>query len=760
MSKLPVFSPVVWLAGLVAARIVAAIPAYSHLTRRASFFVGNMDPKLINAQDRSRARPVPLHTSVAFRRMIRSVLPHRKLVFSGIAASIVYALLHSVSIFAALPVLRVMLDDEGLHGWSDRQLAEKRLGVQLAFPGEKSGEDDAILIVRQIEPTSPLAGSAIRVGDLIVSLNGEQPGAKAWLKRVAFAEVGEEIRFKTRSAEGTTAQPYSVIAAEYPLKLRVARDVLSFIPRDPSGSNRLTVLKYVLVWLVLVVMSANACRFAGEYWVRLGVLRGVMDLRRQLYKKVLRLPMSRFSRDTGDMVTRFVQDIQEIQRGLMSLFGKTIREPFKAGFILLWALALDWRLTLAMFVIAPGAVLVFWKTGSSVKKANKKLLRGYGAMISALSGTLASINIVKAYTGEAAERRRLWQVDRSMFRQQKKIIRLEAMLSPLIEVVAIVLVAGGAVWLGKRVIGGEIDLSVFGTLVVALGMLFDPLRKLADVYTRVMRSGAGAERLFELLDAPEETEPDKTGQKLESFTDSIEFRGVTFTYPESDHPALCEIDLKVCCGETIALVGRNGSGKSTLMGLLTRFYDPSDGQILLDGVDLRSYALRSLRRNIGLVTQDAVVFPIPLADNIAYGTRNVSRERVMDAARRAFADEFIRQTPQGYDTVPGEMGRTLSGGQRQRISIARAILRDPPILIFDEATSQVDSESEQRIQAALKDFAQERTTFIVAHRLSTIRFADRIVVLDEGRIIDNGTHEELSERCSFYRGLCETQLQA
>ncbi|MEE9293442.1 MAG: ABC transporter ATP-binding protein [Phycisphaerae bacterium] len=721
-----------------------------------------MDHLLIDANDRTRAKKVPL-ASPAFARMLRTVVPHRRIVITGVLVSIVYAMLHSVSILGALPILKVLLEEEGLHGWADRSMAGARTGLHLAV--RDAGADDTAapaLVVVKTAADSELHAQGLRPGHQIVTLDGAPVPPREWLRRVASADGAQPIHFQTSTAGhqagAESAVDYHVVPAGAAWQLRTAYRLTGLIPRDTTQSARITALKYVLTAVIILVIAANLCRFAGEYLVRLGVLRAMMDLRRALYKKVLRLPMSSFTRDTGDMVTRFVQDIQEVQRGLMSLFGKTLREPFKAAFILMAAFALDWRITLTMVVVGPPAMLLFWKTGTSIKKANKKLLRGFGAMLGVLSRTLNSINIVKAYTTENVERRRLWRVDRKMFRQHLKIIRLEAMISPLLEVLGVIVVSGVTLWLGSRVISRQIDPATFGSLVFILAMLFDPLRKLADVYTRIMRSAAGADRLFELLDAKEESELHAGTHVVESLQSEIEYRDVSFTYPEADQPALSRVSLTVRQGETVALVGRNGSGKTTLVNLLARFYDPQQGSILIDGVDLREITLRSLRKLIGLVTQETVVFPISLADNIAYGSRNGSLESVVDAARRAYADEFIRQTPQGYDTIPGEMGKTLSGGQRQRIAIARAILRDAPILIFDEATSQIDSESEQKIQAAVKQFAHDRTTIIIAHRLSTIRFADRIVVLEAGRIIDTGNHDELLQRCKLYHGLCETQL--
>jgi ABC-type multidrug transport system fused ATPase/permease subunit len=491
----------------------------------------------------------------------------------------------------------------------------------------------------------------------------------------------------------------------------------------------------------------------------------------------------------------------------MALFGNLIREPLKAVAIVIWALWLDWRITLAMLLAGPIAMLIFWRVGESVRKANKKLLRGYGLMIGALSATLQTANVVKAYTAENAERRRFFRIDRKMLAQQKKLVRLDASLSPVLEVLATVAVCGLIIWLGGHVIGGSLDRSRFIALVITLAMMFDPLRKIADVYTRVQRSAAGSARLFDIFDIPEESGGTDSHLELPPLREQIEFRNVSFAYPlaaplpgssgnGTPRPvasglvpgapndvasgfipgaprgtgeatlastaapkwALERVNLTIRKGETVAVVGPNGSGKTTLVGMLLRFYDPDQGALLFDGVDIRRVNLRSLRRQFALVTQEAVIFADSIAANIAYGKRGARRAEIEEAARRAYAADFIRLLPQEFATVVGERGSTLSGGERQRLAIARAILREAPILIFDEATSQVDSESEQKIQIALKEFAARRTTFIVAHRLSTIKFANRIIVMDAGRIVDSGTHEELLTRCPFYHGLCETQL--
>ncbi len=694
----------------------------------------------------------------AFVRMARTLLPHRKLLIVGVVMSIFYAAFHSVSILGALPILKLLLEEEGLHGWVDRTTAGMRIGALVVVEQQDDPDNPIALVVARVDSGSLAAEVGLSGGDRIVSINGERATPRVLMQSIANADTAADLSLKARDAGDEAVIQGTIRPAPLPWEWRLGRQMVGLLPDGQSPADRMSALTLVLSAVVALVILANASRFVSEYALGRGVMRAMMDLRRSLYEKVLRLPMSRFSRDTGDLVSRFIQDVQDVQRGMMSLFGKSIREPLKGIFLLATALFLDWRITITMLIVTPLAVLFFWWVGSKIKKANRKLLRGYGDMVGQLSETMSAISVVKAYTTENTERKRLWQLDRRMFRQQLKLVRLDAAMSPTLEVLGVVVISAAALWLGSRVIELEMDPAKFGTLVVLLGMMTDPIRKLADAYTKVLRSSAGADRLFEILDAEDETQVVQGRVNVDNVATDIRFAGITFTYPGMDTPALQDINLTVARGETIALVGRNGSGKSTLVNLLPRFYDPQYGCVTVDGQDIREVNLKSLRKLIGLVTQETILFPISLADNISYGSRNGSRERVIDAAKRAYADEFIRDKPQGYDTVAGDMGRTLSGGQRQRIAIARAILRDAPILIFDEATSQIDSESEKKIQAAVHEFAKDRTTFIIAHRMSTIRDADRIVVMDAGRIIDIGPHDELIGRCKLYRGLCETQL--
>ncbi len=714
-----------------------------------------MKAQLITAQDHHRAPSASLR-SPYFRRMLSLIWPHRRFVLIGLLASVGFALFNAAGVAGLVPILKVLISEEGLHGWVDRSVAEECLRAEFNI----YSTDDKAAVVQRLKGGSPLYEAGVRQTHLIVAVNGERVSAVDLFRRIAQTSAHGTVRIGFVPMNAPEAAPVSADVAlqSVPFRWRMVQSVAELLPRAQTRGDTARTLRYVLLVVGAAVVLSNLFRFFAQYFISVGVFRGMMDLRRKLYRQVLRLPMSFFVRDVSDIVSRFVQDVQEIQQGLNALFGRMLREPMRAAAIAAVALFLNWRLTLVMFVVAPFAVLIFSYVGRRIRKANRRLLRGYGHMIGALEITLKAIPIIRAYTSENAERKRLWQIDRRMFQQQVKIAALDAFLRPMLEVLGVVALLIVTGWLGSKVLRDEIKTDEFAALVAVLGMMFEPLRTLGELYGRVQRSAAGAQRIFGVLDSPVEQETMQGAIVLPPLSRRIEFRNVTFTYPEGAKPALRGADLSVAAGEVVAIVGPNGSGKTTLMNLLLRFYDPQEGHVLIDGNDIRNVTLRSLRHQISLVTQDALIFPVSMFDNIAYGAADATDEAVHSAARRAYADEFIRALPNGYDTISGERGCTLSGGQRQRLSIARAVLRDAPILIFDEATSQIDAESEQKIQAALKEFSSGRTTFVIAHRLSTIKFADRIVVLDEGRVVDTGRHEELLVRCPLYQMLCRTQL--
>ncbi len=707
-----------------------------------------MDPKLVAVESKEQRKDRALRPR-ELRRIIALTWSYRKTLAVGLLVTVLFASLHTLSLVGVYPVFQILLEREGLSSYVNRTLASERLGVEFAPP-----DDSAILRVQKIDQDSPVE---LQTFDVVA--DPENRTVAVLLHDLAHAEDGATVEILAGPTR-ETVEPLTVVPGALDRKMRLLQWGGSFIPADSdTDSGKLRLLVGILVGLVVMVLISNVFRYVGEVMIARAILRTLMGLRARLYERTLHLPMSFFAgQPTADLVTRFVQDIQEIQRGLLTLFGKFIREPLRAAFILSAALFFDWRITLAMVAVAPIALAIFLLVGRSVKKANRKLLEAYGMMIGALTTSLQSLRVVKAYTAEDHERDRLRAVDWRMFRQQLKLAKLQAFVSPMMESLGVMAGSLVTVWLASRVLSRELDLAHFTTLGFILANLLDPLRKLTDVYVRVQRSTAGAERIFQVLDQPVESDLSSSATELQPLQRSIEFSDVTFTYPGADEPALRNVNLSIAQGETVAIVGPNGCGKTTLVSMLPRFFSPDSGVVTYDGLDLREATLRSLRMQISLVSQEAIIFAGTPVENIAFGVPEVDRERAEEAAVRAFADEFIRAIPGGYEAALGERGSTLSGGQRQRLVIARAIYRNAPILIFDEATSQIDSESERKIQAAVSDFSQGRTTLVIAHRLSTIQHADRIIVMDGGRVIDGGPHRELFERCSLYRTLCQTQF--
>ena len=490
-------------------------------------------------------------------------------------------------------------------------------------------------------------------------------------------------------------------------------------------------------------------------------LRVVRDLRDDLFARLMRLPLSFFHRHrAGELISRATNDVQIANKCVNVSFTNLVRDPIFVLMYLGAALVISWRLTLIALTVLPLSLLAIVQIGRRLRRYSHRQQEKLANLTAILQETVSGVRVVKAFAMERYETDRFWRESRRLYRDMFKIARMQSISSPLTEQLSVV-VGLFILWYGGRqVLSGAEQLppDLFILFLVSIFSLVHPIKELSGVNNGIQEGMAAAERIFAVLDAPSETTTDARARDLGPVRGEVVFDHVTFAYDPGE-PVLRDIDLRVAPGEIVALVGASGAGKSTLVDLIPRFYDPQEGRLLIDGHDAREFTLGSLRRAMGIVTQEVILFNDTVRANIAYGLADVSDARIEAAARAANAHEFILQMPRGYDTVIGDRGVKLSGGQRQRLSIARAILRDPPILIFDEATSALDTESELLVQEAIDRLVRNRTTFVIAHRLSTIQSADRIHVLKDGRIVQTGTHAELLAQEGPYRVLHDLQFR-
>lgn len=713
-----------------------------------------------NPNDSKAMKQPRIVTFLHFRRLLRYSLRHKRYLLPTMLCILLVAVTYSASIGSILPVLTVMIQEDGLHGQVHRYILRERLRCELSryrsLGTDAEAVPDGAARVTLLKESSALHAGGVREGDYISGVDGEPANAF----RISEVLSGPR-REHTLTVHRTTEDAGRQVSVTFPalgLEQRAMFGVVGVVPGGTAPEDRWESLKVVLTILFVIVIVGSVARVISGYLIVLINTRVIIDIRREMFYHVLRLPMSRFSESTADKMSMFVQDMNDVYRGLMNFFQKVVMEPFKAIGVVAFALYLDWRLTLFAMLGAPFLVVLFRKFGKRIRRANKKLLIGYGLMMGRLKATLTGMRVVKAYTRENYERLKMLRIDRNMLRQQLHMGFIEALTSPFMELVGFMAAAAAILYFGHRVLFQDTPPQNFIAMLGALAAIFDPIRKLSTVYPKLQRANAAAARIFELIDSPCEYDNEAGKPDLSRFSSSIEFDHVTFTYPGKEEPAVRDFTLTVKKGETVAIVGPNGSGKTTALSLLVRFFAYDKGHIRIDGQDIMAVSLHSLRKQFSLITQESVIFPDTVRANIAYGRPNATPEEIEAASRQAFADEFIREMPRGYDAALGEEGANLSGGQRQRIAIARSILRNAPILIFDEATSQVDPDSERKIHRALESFLDGRTAFIIAHRYSTIRNADRIVVMDDGRIADVGTHDQLFASCPLYRRLYENQF--
>ncbi len=668
-----------------------------------------------------------------FLRALRFAWPYRYRLSISFACALLAAGLWSLNFTALWPILKIFGTGQNLQTWVDVSI-------------EKCQKE-------QIDPNKK------KIDEL------HEKSAKIERER-----VGEELdKFKRHTAREMAKVETDLKSAHDELyRYHIAKRFIdNYCPTDKFQT---------LVWVLLVVVGAVCIRGFFEFWQEslVGAVVNLcqFDLRNLFFRKAIHLDMSHFT-DVGssDMMTRFTTDVDTLSTGMKTAYGKVVAEPLKAVACIAVAAWINWPLTLTCLVLVPIALLVLTRFGRMMKRATRHLLEGMGSIYKILAEVFQGIRIVKAFAREPRERRRFRKTTREFFKKAMWVATLDAMTSPIIEVmtvvaVAIVFLIGAFMVLEKptSILGipladQPLEAETLMQLYALLAASADPIRRLSSVYTRIQSGCAAADRVFHYIDKEPNIINNLNAPIMERHQDDIELRNVCFSYAPGQ--VLLEgIDLHIKHGEIVAFVGKNGCGKTTLLNLIPRFYDPDHGSILIDGIDIRTVNMRSLRKQIAIVTQDMFLFDDTIFSNIAYSHPHATREQVEAAARKAQAHDFIlNELPLGYDTTVGAEGKKLSGGQRQRICLARAFLADPAILILDEFTSQNDPEAEIFLHRTMHEQRDGRTILLITHRMHTLEIADRIVVLDEGRVVACGTHLELLKTCPIYQRLYDVQQQ-
>ena len=533
--------------------------------------------------------------------------------------------------------------------------------------------------------------------------------------------------------------------------------VYHFLQTTIAEYGKVQALGWICVGIITAVILKNLFLYLSWYFlapIRNAVTRKYSKL---LYDKILQLPIGYFTEQRkGDILSRSSNDIAELENSIIGALEGMIKEPLNIIGIIIVLFAISVKLTLFVFVLLPLAGFVVGRIGRSLKKQTNKAQVKWGEIMSQMEETLSGLRIIKAFNAETRVKKSFYGLIDEIFLIKNKILYRRDLASPLSESLGVIILCCVLWFGGKLVLSGEIlSGSSFIGYVALFSQIINPSKALSQAVYNVNRGIATLDRLNEILEAPVVVEESKHAIELNGFNKDIQFENVQFAY--NDTVILNEINLTIPKGKTIALVGSSGAGKSTLADLVPRFHDVSGGQLLIDGKNIKDYSLNSLRQHISIVTQEPILFNDTIAANIALGKPDATMDEIKEAAKIANAYDFIVKKEQGFDTMIGDRGSKLSGGERQRLTIARAVLKNPPILILDEATSALDTESEKLVQDAINNMMQHRTSIVIAHRLSTIRHADEIIVLQKGNIVERGNHEALLAQNGYYKKLIEMQ---
>ena len=525
-----------------------------------------------------------------------------------------------------------------------------------------------------------------------------------------------------------------------------------------SREGELKALVYISIAIAVLFFLKNLFRFLAMFFLAPVRIGAVKDIRNDIYKKILILPLSFYSEQRkGDIISKMTNDVLEIEVSIMSTLEMITRDPFTIFFYIGSLFIISPQLTAFALVLLPISGLLIGRIGRSLKRTSTKGQNKLGVILSVIEETISGLRIIKSFNAIEFADKRFRKIHNEWARVMIRLYRKRDLASPLSEflgvlVMVVILLYGGRLIISEKHL---LDGTTFILYLVIFSQLLPPAKAITQAYSNIQKGAASADRIQIILDEPEVVVEKPNAIPIQTFKEKIEYRNVRFAY--GSEPVLKNINLTITKGKTIALVGPSGSGKSTMVDLLPRFYDVTGGSLLIDNVPVVEYKISDVRGLMGIVSQDTILFNDTVFNNIAFGLENVQMEDVEAAARIANAHEFIIQMSDGYDTIIGDRGVKMSGGQRQRLSIARAVLRNPSILILDEATSALDTESERLVQEALENLMKNRTSIVIAHRLSTIQFADEIIVMQQGEIVERGTHTDLIARKGIYSKLCELQ---
>ncbi len=537
----------------------------------------------------------------------------------------------------------------------------------------------------------------------------------------------------------------------------LAKLVQPFIDRLVIEGDR-DLARWVPIMVISVAALKGCSMYIQRYFIQTAGQLTLLDLRNALYEHLVNLSMSFYSRTSvGVLMSRILNDVNVMQSIVSEVLVSAMKDSITLVALIGVALYTDWEMTVIALLVLPATGAPVVLIGRKIKNYSRRGQQAMGLVTSTLEQTFSGIKVIKSFSAEAKSNRHFQNTNRYFYNFIRKIFKYDSGSSPIIEILSAFGVAG-VLWFGlDRALSGEMTQGELFSVLAAILLMYAPLKRLTRVNNQIQQALAAAERVFEVLDEPCDVKDKSGALEVVRLKGAITFDSVDFSYAEA--LVLKEFSLEIAPGEVVALVGPSGAGKSTLIGMLSRFYDPVSGSIAIDGHDLRDLTQNSLRSNIALVDQETFLFDDTVYNNISFGYENASEEDVFEAARQAYADEFVRLLPNGYNTEIGSRGLNVSGGQRQRICIARAILKNAPILLLDEATSALDTESEAKVQMALSNLMKGRTTLVIAHRLSTVMHADKIVVMDQGQIVQVGTHKELLESGGLYRKLYEIQFE-